>query len=656
MPSRSVDSWHKPCSSYCRVVCFVLLMILSEAWCENITTEVFGSYNEFKPAAFGDFNSDKHTDLFVIENDSKTKECTVRVLLSAQNPPLLRPDGPNCSCPGSNVKSVVPSDFDGDGAMDMMMLSLRSDGLYDVYLAYGDVTNLTCPTEKVLTVRGQPVMMDYDGDMISDLFGESEDRVRSFWLFKPSRGPPIHVPMLYPDSKEHLPALRVPSSHAFVDLNGDLAADLFVTTEKQFEIWENSAGGFSIAETIPVPAWAVVVGQTTFMDVSLSGHVEPLTVLCRKEDCSDGQIYVWSYVNNTREKDFVPLGFALVDEANAAWYFPSNSHHSYPYTDVINLRVADVDLDGYPDLLLTLLDSHDNPRVVMAMNRPCVDACSSHSRRFVPDWSRFASYPNSVLGAFFDVFEDGRMDILLLHQNPGTPSHYVMAAVQDTQEYDAMFLKVLVPSGHCYESCPNGVIPYGTNPAGPSFRYYITTADDSMQVSAATQLSQSAHMALQLPYTLFGLGRNWNFVEVLQVGIAIKESPDRSYGFYQNNSDFDDVAIRNMVVSDADAARNGLGLWTHKEDAGSLFPSARNFTQIIPNSQVIVIPYPLDRPDRWVNKLYMTPSKALTLTAAALLVVCLVVGMIIGVLHFREKREDRREKLQQAQDFHYDAM
>ena len=37
------------------------------------------------------------------------------------------------------------------------------------------------------------------------------------------------------------------------------------------------------------------------------------------------------------------------------------------------------------------------------------------------------------------------------------------------------------------------------------------------QVSMAGQLSQSAHMALQLPYTIFGLGRNWNFVEFLQV-------------------------------------------------------------------------------------------------------------------------------------------
>lgn len=60
----------------------------------------------------------------------------------------------------------------------------------------------------------------------------------------------------------------------------------------------------------------------------------------------------------------------------------------------------------------------------------------------MPLWDRLTSYPGSVLGTFFDVYEDGRMDILLLHQKPDHPSEYVMAAVKDTQEYDAMFLKV----------------------------------------------------------------------------------------------------------------------------------------------------------------------------------------------------------------------
>lgn len=36
---------------------------------------------------------------------------------------------------------------------------------------------------------------------------------------------------------------------------------------------------------------------------------------------------------------------------------------------------------------------------------------------------------------------------------------------------------------------------------------------------SAVQLSQSAHFSLQLPYTLFGLGRSPNFVDKVEVGI-----------------------------------------------------------------------------------------------------------------------------------------
>ena len=195
------------------------------------------------------------------------------------------------------------------------------------------------------------------------------------------------------------------------------------------------------------------------------------------------------------------------------------------------------------------------------------------------------------------------------------------------------YYQVLVPSGRCYSECAYHNMPYGTSPAGPTFRYTITTGDKGIQTSVATQLSQSAHMALQLPYTLFGLGRNWNFVETLEVALPIKMGHNNPFRSYSNRSDITDLPIMDP-----------------------LFPSIRNFTQIIPNSQVIVIPYPLSDPDRWVNKLYITPSKALKLTAAALVGVCTLVACIIAVLHYQEKKEDKKEKLQQAQTFHFDAM
>lgn len=46
----------------------------------------------------------------------------------------------------------------------------------------------------------------------------------------------------------------------------------------------------------------------------------------------------------------------------------------------------------------------------------------------------------------------------------------------------------------------------------------ICNTGDMSSISAG-QLSQSAHMALQLPYSVLGLGRSANFLDHLYVGI-----------------------------------------------------------------------------------------------------------------------------------------
>ncbi|KAK1330619.1 hypothetical protein QTO34_010815 [Cnephaeus nilssonii] len=82
----------------------------------------------------------------------------------------------------------------------------------------------------------------------------------------------------------------------------------------------------------------------------------------------------------------------------------------------------------------------------------------------------------------------------------------------------------------------------------------------------------------------------------------------------------------------------------------------QEWTAIIPNSQLIVIPYPHDMPRSWSAKLYLTPSNIVLLTAIALIGVCVFILAIIGTLHWQEKKADDREKRQEAHRFHFDAM
>uniref|UniRef100_A0A8C5RLA8 T-cell immunomodulatory protein TIP C2 domain-containing protein n=1 Tax=Laticauda laticaudata TaxID=8630 RepID=A0A8C5RLA8_LATLA len=169
-----------------------------------------------------------------------------------------------------------------------------------------------------------------------------------------------------------------------------------------------------------------------------------------------------------------------------------------------------------------------------------------------------------------------------------------------------------VLSGLCSNDCPRKITPFGVNQPGPYIKYTTVDANGYLKNGSAGQLSQSAHFALQLPYTVLGLGRSANFLDHLYVGIP-RPSGEKA---------------------------------TRKQE----------WTAIIPNSQLIVIPFPHHLPRSWSAKLYLTPSNIVLLTAIALIGVCVFILAIIGILHWQEKKADDREKRQEAHRFHFDAM
>lgn len=126
-----------------------------------------------------------------------------------------------------------------------------------------------------------------------------------------------------------------------------------------------------------------------------------------------------------------------------------------------------------------------------------------------------------------------------------------------------------------------------------------------MRHAVSAQLPQSAHFSLNLPYNIFGLGRTPNFVDLLTVGLS-----------------------------------------SHY----------RQWTQIIPNSQMVVIPWPVDKPAVWKAQLFVTPSKLILMSVAGLTTACALITVIIGVLHWKERQEDKKERLSESHRFHFDAM
>ncbi|KAK9501658.1 hypothetical protein O3M35_012343 [Rhynocoris fuscipes] len=601
----------KPVASILFYISCIFLLITSVE-SSDITNAVFGNQKAVLPAAFGDFNSDEYPDLFVIRNHKKT----IEVLLGSDTEPLVRSVGIKCDFT-KEVTSIVPGDFDGDALMDILV-TLKdpiNETLNYVNIIWGEggeVINCTQNSKVNFKVYGQPLALDYNQDMIIDLFGEEEEGRRAFWVFDKSRGKPKKILMNEEVNNRKFHELRIPHSHSFLDLTGDSAADLYITTKQGFEVWvkeRDQRDGFKYDpnRTIPLPPNANIVGQTLFMDMELKGKIDHILPVCFDSLCKNSTIYVYS--NGKWHNLKINFHF------NGAWGFVPPPRKNDLFLDAITLRGGDFNMDGYPDALATLQDFNGNLKTYLLVNEACVSPanCNEFNRTFTVHWTALDPVNNNtIMGVFYDFMQDGILDIIFVHgHGPGSKKGNV-SAFKNSLDYDANFVKVMVLTGLKDKEQP--VIPgplgrknrtYGTNLPGPIISYHTTTQEGLSRAAICPQLPQSAYFSLNLPYTLFGLGRTPNFLETLNVGLS---------GY------------------------------------------SRQWTQIIPNSQMVVIPLKLENPSQWIARLFVTPSKLIVKSFVALLGTCLLISLIIGILYWKERREDHYEKRQEAHRFHFDGM
>lgn len=351
------------------------------------------------------------------------------------------------------------------------------------------------------------------------------------------------------------------------------------------------------------------VGQTLFMDLETSDHMYPIMPVCYDKDCTES--FICAYVN----KKWNYLNVSLTQSADKKWGFTSEAEQ-HRYTDTITLRAGDFNNDGFVDMLVTLQLKKGEPlnsmKTFLFENVPCKPPCSGLTRTFKVDWDALSpTNENAVMGVFYDFMQDGILDVIFVKQ---IGSVFTVAAFRNSLDYDANFIKVMVISAitnvtahEQTQSLLGTKKILSSNLPGPKVQYKTTTQDGNTQAGRASQLPQSAHFAMHLPYTIFGLGRTPNFVEDLVIG---------------------------------------------------MFNQTKTMNQIIPNSQLIII-IPDNNalhPSKWIAQLYVQPSKIILQTVGALAGTCLIIAIIIGVLHWKERREDRIERLQEAHRFHFDAM
>nr|XP_004664891.2 T-cell immunomodulatory protein isoform X1 [Jaculus jaculus] len=576
----------------------------------NVTAELFGAEAWGTLAAFGDLNSDKQTDLFVLRERND-----LIVFLADQSAPYFKPKVKiSLTNLSALITSVVPGDYDGDSQMDVLLTYFpqnHANNELGAVIFWGQNQTLDTKNMTILnrTFHDQPLIMDFNGDLIPDVFGITNESSQPQILLG---GNLSWHPALTSESK-----MRLPHSHAFIDLTEDFTADLFLTTLSayntfQFEIWENLGGNFSLSSVFEKPKNLVVVGQSAFADFDGDGHMDHLLPGCEDKNCQKSVIYLM----RSRTMQWVPI---LQDFSNKGtlWGFVPLVHEEQ-LTGIpipITLHIGDYNMDGYPDALAILKNtSGSNQQAFLLENVPCNNAsCEEVHRMFRVYWELpdLNLINDAIVATFFDIYEDGILDIIVLSKGYAK-NDLAIHTLKNNFEADAYFVKVIVLSGLCSNDCPRKITPFGVNQPGPYIMYTTVDANGYLKNGSAGQLSQSAHLALQLPYNVLGLGRSANFLDHLFVGIP-RPSGEKS--------------IRKQ-----------------------------EWTAIIPNSQLIVIPYPHNVPRSWSAKLYLTPSNIVLLTAIALIGVCVFILAIIGILHWQEKKADDREKRQEAHRFHFDAM
>ena len=488
------------------------------------------------------------------------------------------------------------------------------------FIMWGEKQGLECDQNLVTisNITSEPLVFDYNNDYVSDLLTVDKDGERKVYVFSKDRGTYSEASLTGSEKSR----LKAEHGNSFVDVTGDGRADLLLTTVTGLELHAGEEEGLEYSCTVPWPDMNGCnvdhcVGQPAFLDFSLTGSLDMVLPVCFDIKCSNSSLYlipVSELAACPQTWTWRPMSLDLTPDRR---FMPTNSEKS-PLS-LMTPRVGDVDLDGFPDLLMTVYNVSSGPdgagEVELLLNVPCEGMTGCHQSDQHYYWRQFQLQPGytagvgpAVTGAFFDLYEDGRMDLMVVHQEED--NYKVTAYVNTTQDSDAYFMKVIVLTGACYHDCPHDpeYVPYGTNTGGQLISYRSQRPGqetfDSYQ-SVAVQLPQSSHFALGLPYTIFGLGMAPNFVDSLSVNISAE---------------------------------------------------SHEWPQIIPNSQLYVIPYPSDKPDSWDVKLIITASKNILFTGLALVGTCALCTVIIVLLHMRDRRSDHRAKLQEASRFHFDAM
>ena len=562
-------------------------------------------------------------------------------------PHLISPSSPN----------PQQTDLDYDGHLDALVTCKDVGGTLALYsVVYNRTSTGVVPrvTRVAEGFNDQVLLLDWDGDYRVDVLGTRNGTTvvllnNGDATFRDAQPMPA------------LPSLAVPNSNAFVDLDGDCHADLVLTEAPDADgtvrasLWLYRNGTYVRHAALALPPGA---GQLAFADFNRDGSIDVVFPVCwPAHDCA--RVNALVFVDNVQmplcggvvagggrcrrmtdmcaaDPDFYfadfgamattahvsVVGRAAFDAAGVRFYVPPEARRG---THPLAVAVGDYNLDGYPDLLVTVANQ-SSPRVpfvqlwesVLCNETTCPELHIAERNRSAVTQRTFVLQSQGVaeltrlLGvyaaAFLDFGESGSLGVVALADpaladagdgagdgaSAGAGPRQ-MHGLFNNFRLDALFVKALGLNGICTAQCPTGPKypspkPYGVNYPGGAFKFALTDTDGTNLGAAGAQLYRTAYQSLQTPYVMFGLGRISNYIQTVFYGTAAA-NPARAHSYWQG---------------------------------------------IIPNSYIFAIPYPPASPASWTTELFLAPSSVVFFVILVVVLSLISLGALIIVFKTRE--------------------
>ncbi|GAA6012102.1 hypothetical protein JCM11491_001751 [Sporobolomyces phaffii] len=675
-------------------------------------------------AAWGDFDSDQFLDLFHLAYDQRALSVYTwdRTAYEWREHAPARIKTRSDFV----VTNVVPGDYNRDGRLDVLLMGERHPGWAGqrggttemlVYLQSPEGGTFAEPISLDAAALPQPIPLDATGMMTTSLLGfspSSSSPSPQLWLNDASvspSSPSSSVNVSSSLSMTPTPASTrfdfashpagtwtcqspTPHSNQFLDLDGDCLADVFVTClggdknddpdRLRYEIWINekpdpnvdSRDGDDVVldeERRGKFVWKrggdlpVGTRSVSFADMDRDGTLDMVLTVCphrkNKRDCSiviayNDQVPLCTSASAPDEecRDIENLcvadpefGFDLTDkdpENASVSTFPIAELVTPPHNLVTTStsfrgvlpappQIGDYNIDGYPDLLiLASPHAHPSQRVAKILqSRPCTPAhCSPaatrRGRRYyelmtgdgagVEELDKFTDVEGV---SWVDLDDDGSLDVVVQRSGQSGAARKVRF-IKNNFFNDAFFLKAMVLNGACKNWCEpkeagqSRYRPYGSSYSGASFKFTVLDPTGARRSTQYAQLAQTSYLSLGLPYAHLGLGRTNNYVENLFIGSTRALQPLHFI----------------------------------------------NLEGVIPNSQVLVLPYQSgEGPARgdvgeWKKELYLKPGDWIPWVTLVLLTAIIGLGVVVLVLHLNEKREDEVERRARLLSLNFGAL